>query len=452
MARQLGPSAFGLVAMVMVFTDLANGIMESGFPQALVRRLDRSATDTSTVFYFNFTAGILLYGVMCACAQPIAHLYHEPQLSGIIPLLSLVLPVNALAIMQKVELTSALNFRSQAATSLCGAIAGGTVGLVMTFRGAGLMSIVWFQLVKASIECVALWVVGPWRPKLVFSGKAFRSLFSFGSRLALAGVINSIYNNTVQLVIGYFFHPASLGYYGRAHQFTTLPANNLTLVIQRVAYPALCNIRQDRARMSEAYRKLLRISVYIVFPCMAGLAVLSTTLVKILLGEEWLFTAVLIKILCLSFMWWPVNALNINLLQVVGRSDLFLRLEVLKELFGLVAIFLTVHFGLVALCWGLVANTIFSVVMNTYYSGRFADLGLLRQLREYLPAFCYSIAMAAVMLLLIYWVDNVWIRLTLGFFGGVATYFILSRLTASADLRELLSLLKEGLTARRLSS
>lgn len=442
MARELGPKAFGVVTMVMVFVDVAQGLVDFGFSQALIRKLDRTQTDCTTMFYFNVAVAVLLYGVMCACAHPIAEFYHQPELEMLTPVVSLILIINSFIVVQKSLLSINLDFRTQAKASFGAAVIGGIVGIIMVFSGCGLWSIVGFQLAQSAANCVLIWIFTTWRPTWEFSMASFKELGGFGSRIAIAGLISTVYNNGYQLVIGRVFNAADLGYYGRAHQFGSLLSSNISNIIQRVSYPVLCSIQDEREALFNAYRKFLRIAVFVVFPLMIGMAAVAYPLVEVILGKEWLFAATLLQIMCLSMMWLPVHSINLNLLQVKGKGNLFLRLEIIKRLIGVAIIIATVPFGIIVMTWGMVANSLISLFINTYYSEALIGLGFWRQMREYLPSIFYSFSMGAVVMLVQIPFSVSWLKLGVGVIVGVSYFIAITYITSSQDLRELMSLFK----------
>lgn len=444
MARKLGPNAFGVVTMVIVFVDVAQGLVDFGFSQALIRKKDRTQADCSTMFFFNLAVAALMYGVMVVCARPIATFYSQPELEAITPVISTLLIINSLIVVQKSLFTADMNFKTQAKASFFSSLAGGAVGLATVYSGVGLWSIVWFQLAQAASNCIMLWYLSAWRPKLIFSYKSFKEMFSFGSGVALAGLLSTVYNNAYQLVIGKVFDARMLAYYGKAHQFASLLSSNISNIIQRVSYPTLCNVREDKDLLYQSCVKFLRISVFVVFPLMIGLGAVAEPLVYLLLGKEWLYTSRLLSVMCLSFMWYPVQAININILQVMGRTNLFLRIEIIKKVISVLIIVLTIRYGLLVMTWGMVANSIISLVINMYYTGKFLDLGFWKQMRHFMPALCYSFSMGVIVLLTMHFLDNNLLRLIAGVASGVLYYVIITRFTDSADMKSLVGLLQKS--------
>lgn len=442
MARILTPADYGLVAMLTIFIAVSQSLVDSGFSQALIRKQDRTETDNSTVFFFNIAVGGILYGILFVCAPLVARFYDEPVLTPLMRVISLSVVVNSLVVVQRALLTIKIDFKTQAKASLTAAVTSGAVGITMAYTGFGVWSIVWFQLSNLAVNAGMLWIFSHWRPRMLYSWISFRELFGFGSKLALSGIINTLYNNIYKLLIGKVFKASDLGYYSRAHDFSDFPSANLTTVIQRVTYPVLCTMQDDDDRLRDVYRRFLRLSAFIVFPLMIGLAALARPVVLLFLKEQWLYSATLLPIICFSMMWYPIHAINLNLLQVKGRSDLFLKLEIWKKCVGAAIIVASIPFGLIGMCWGAVISNIICLMINTYYTGKLIDMGFLKQMRDILPTLVYSLTMGAVVYGVCIVTPSLWGQVTAGILVGLAYYAAVTGLTGSRDLRELLSFIK----------
>lgn len=443
MARILTPEDYGLVGMVTIFIAVSQSLVDSGFSQALIRKQDRTETDNSTVFFFNIAVGLFLYLILFLCAPLIARFYDQPLLTPLTRLISLSVLINSFVVVQRALLTVKIDFKTQAKASLSAAIIAGAVGITMAYTGFGVWAIVWYQLVNLAVNVGLLWVFSRWRPRLLYSWASFRELFSFGSRLALSGIIDTLYNNIYLIVIGKVFKASDLGYYTRSSQFAQFPSSNLSAIMQRVTFPVLCTIQDDDDRLRSVYRRFLRLSAFVVFPLMCGLAGVSYPFIRLILGEKWLFSAELLQIICLSMMWYPVHAINLNLLQVKGRSDLFLRLEIVKKCLGVAVLCATVPLGLVAMCWGSLLSSILCLVINTHYTGKLIQVGILMQMRDLLPTLLYSLSMGGLVLLVVNIIPGSdWLRLASGILTGIIFFLIATTLTRSRDLQELRQLIK----------
>lgn len=445
MARILTPADYGLVGMLTIFIAVSQSLVDSGFSQALIRKQDRSEIDNSTVFYFNIAVGIVLYAVLFFSAPLISRFYNEPMLVPITRAIGLSVVFNSLVVVQRALLTVRLDFKTQAKASFVGAIISGAIGIAMAYTGFGVWAIVWQQLSNLGVVTVLLWILSRWKPILAYSWASFRELFNFGSKLLASGLLDTIFRNLYLIVIGKFFKASVLGYYTRASQFTTFASSNMTGIIQRVTYPVLSTIQNDDTRLADVYRRLLRMSAFIIFPMMMGLAAVARPMILSLLSEEWLFSAVLIPILCFSQMWYPIHAINLNLLQVKGRSDLFLKLEIIKKILILIVLCVTLPFGLIPMCWGSLFNSIVCLVINTYYTGKLVDLGFFKQMMDLLPILLLSLLTGVVVYLTVSSIHlNSWILLALGIIVGIAIYTVGAKLLRFEEFDELISIIKRN--------
>ena len=443
MARILTPEDYGLIGMLTVFIAISQSLVESGFSQALVRKLDRSEVDNSTVFYFNVVVGCVLYVVLFLCAPVIARFYKEPILIPITRLISLSILINSFVVVQRATLTIKIDFKTQAKASFIASIASGAVGISLAKIGYGVWSIVWYQLTNLAVNVGLLWVFSKWRPKMMFSWKSFHELFGFGSKLALSGIIDTLYRNIYLILIGKVFSAADLGYYTRAHQFADFPSSNVSSIIQRVTYPVLCTLQNENDRLREVYRKFLRLSAFIIFPLMTGLAAVAHPFITIVLTDKWDFAAVLLQIICFSMMWYPIHSINLNLLQVKGRSDLFLKLEIYKKIVGATIICITVPFGLIVMCLGSILTSILSLIINTYYTGKLIDVGFIRQMKDLFPIFILSLFIGVCVFMTITYIPmSAGLALSGGVIEGVLLYTILSKLFRFPEFTELLSIIQ----------
>lgn len=443
MARMLTPNDYGLVGMLAIFIAVSQSLVDSGFSQALIRKQDRTETDNSTVFYFNLVVGLLLYGVLFTVAPLIADFYNEPQLILITRVIGFSVLFNSLVVVQRALLTIKIDFKTQAKAALTAAITSGVIGIWMASSGYGVWSIVAQQLINLGINTLLLWMLSHWRPKWIYSWKSFHELFGFGSKLLASGLIDTIYRNIYLIVIGKVFSASDLGYYTRAHQFTDFPSSNLTGIIQRVTYPILCSIQDEDERLADVYRRFLRISAFVIFPLMMGLAAVAEPLVLSLLKEQWLFAATLLSIICFQMMWYPIHAINLNLLQVKGRSDLFLKLEIYKKIVGVVILCITIPLGLVAMCIGAFFSSMIALIINTYYTGQLIHVGYFRQMRDLMPIFLLSVSMGVVVYLAINTLDiHPIAQLGIGIVIGSLYYVLLALLFNFTESKELLQLLK----------
>lgn len=438
MARMLTPSDYGLIGMLAIFIAISQSLIDSGFSQALIRKQDRTEIDNSTVFYFNIGVGIILYLILFLCAPLIASFYNEPILEPLTKVIGLGLVFNSLSVVQRALFTVKLDFKTQAKASLIGAIVSGAIGIYTAYAGYGVWSIVYLQISNYAITVLLLWIFSKWRPQWCYSWKSFKELFSFGSKLMLSGLLDTLFNNVYLLVIGKFFKASDLGYYTRAAQFSDFASANVTGIFQRVTYPVLCEIQNDDVRLHDAYQRMLRMSAFVIFPLMMGLAAVAKPMILTILTEKWLFSSVLLQILCFSYMWYPIHAINLNLLKVKGRSDLFLKLEIIKKIIGVIIICITVPFGLIAMCIGGIFSSIICLFINTRYTGMLINLGFLSQMKDLLPCLLLSLAMGAIVYAVVTFIPMPPVAaLIVGIAVGIVFYTLSSKILRFPEFAEI---------------
>lgn len=442
MSRLLSQAEYGLVGMIMIFIDIAQGLVDSGVSQALIRKQDRNAVDSSTAFYFNLAISVALYLILYFGAPLIASFYGQPELIPLVRVVSLSILINAFVVVQKALLSVNIDFKTQTKASVSGAVVSGIVGISLAVFGFGVWSIVAFQLSNFVITGILIWVYSAWRPIWSFSYASFKSMYRFGINLTLAGILNTIYKDLYLVIIGKVYKASALGAYTRAHQFAALPSSNINNIIIRVAYPVLCRYQNDREQLAEKFMHLVRLTAFAVIPMMTGLAVLATPLVEALMGEKWHLAGTLLTIMSFSLMWIPMDSLNVTMLQVLGRTDLFLRIEVVKKIIGIAIIAVSVPLGLYALCWGQVLCQIIVLAIDCYYTWKYLHCGFWRQIKAIFPTIRYTLLMTAVIILSISWIDWNLLRVIVGTSCGIMCYFASAGVSGSRELKELRSLLR----------
>lgn len=447
LARILTPQDYGLVGMIMVFVMVAISLVDSGFSQALIRKKDRNEVDDSTTFYFNIVIGLLLYVIMWFLAPVVSRFYNEPRLLWLTRFICIGIVCNSFSVVQRALLSIEINFKKQAIASFFGAISGGAIGIGMAYAGWGCWALVCYHIFNLGINSAMLWVLSTWRPKWTFSWTSFRILFSFGSKLAVSGLIHTLYVNGVNLVIGKVYKAADLGFYTRAQQFSVFLSSNIGGILQRVSYPVLCRFQDDDEKLREKFTTILRLSSFISFCLTMILIGVAKPMVVMLIGEKWLPAVRLLQILGFGYMWGTVYSLNLNILLVKGRSDLYLKLEIIKKIFFVAVLAALVPFGMIPLCIGIVVNSLIEVFVNSFYTKKLIGLSLWQQLRQLAPSIFYSLSMFPIILLTtIYFPGSDFIKFSVGIFIGLVYFISISYVTGSRDLKYLLSLIKKKST------
>lgn len=442
MARLLTPKDYGLIGMLAIFLAVAQSLIDSGFSQALIRKQNRTDVDNSTVFYFNIIVSCSLYLILFITAPFVADFYNQPELTSVMRVVCLGVILNSLAVVQRALLTVRIDFKTQAKASLSAAVISGCIGIVLAYSGFGVWALVVQQLLNLSVNTLLLWIFSKWRPIAVFSWDSFHELFAFGSKMLASGLLDTLYRNIYPIVIGKLFSASSLGHYTRAQQFSEFPSSNITGIIQRVTYPVLCGIQDDMERLTNVYRKFLKLSAFIIFPLMIGLSAVALPFVDIILGVQWSFCGQLLQIICFAMMWYPIHSINLNLLQVKGRSDLFLRLEIIKKILGITVLCITAPFGLIVMCYGQIFNSIVALAINTYYTGKLINVGFIRQMKDLLPTILLSLTMFGTILLVNGFIESNMYRLIIGIMVGIVVYVSGSYIFKFKELQTLFSLIR----------
>lgn len=442
LARLLTPNDYGMIAMLTIFIAVSQTFIDSGFGNALIRKLDRTEADKATVFFFNIFMAMACYGIIFLSAPLIAQFYSMPELTDILRILAINLIIQAFGSIQHLNLTIDLNFKALAKVTFIGAIVGGTAGLICAYNGLGVWSLVVQQMATTSCRVILFWVLVHWRPKTFFNKSSFKNMFGFGSKLLASGLLNTLYDNIYDLIIGKAFAAATLGNYSRASHFANFPSSNITGIFQRVTYPVLSKIQDDPDKLRKGYLKFLNMATLVIFPLMIGLAALAKPFILLILTDKWFDVILILQIICIAQMWYPVHAINLNILQVMGRSDLFLKLEIIKKIEGITVLCITLPFGIIAMCFGQWFNAIFGLVVNTYYSGKLLNAGLLPQIKMYIPTLLNSLVMGAICLGVTQTLpeQEYALQLGVGFAAGVIYYIASNCIFNRETVKELLEL------------
>ena len=428
MARLLMPADYGLVGILYVYTAICTTVTNGGFSAALIQNTKRNESDYSTVFFFNMSVSVALALLLWGLSPLLATFYGQPLLENLTKVMALPVVINALCLVQRTRLTIQLDFKLLAKIGVAAAIVQGTAGVVMAYADCGVWAIAWAQVAGAATSCLLCWVLSGWRPQRRFSAQAFRRMFGYGSKLLTSSLIDTLWNNIYPLIIGKFYPPASLAYFTRAHGYAALPATTISDVISRVTFPILSEMQTDRERLHRLYNQMLLLTAFFMFPLMAGIATLADPLIRLMLTDKWAGCVTYLQILCLAMMLYPVHALNLTLLKVTGRSDLFLRLEMWKKALGVIVLAATLPMGVKAMCWGMLVLSVASLLFNTHYTGQFLQLGILAQIKFCLPIAGIAALSAACAYGAMRLAAGLWLQLLGGAVAGAAVYGLLSRL------------------------
>lgn len=426
LARILMPEDFGMIAMLTVFIQFSQAFIDSGFTNALIQRKDRTNVDFCTVFYFNFVVACILYVILYISAPWIAEFYNMPPLTKIARILGINLVVGALASVHRTKLSIDLRFKVQSIISFLAVIISGVISILMAYNGFGIWALVFQSIISLTLQTILLFILGThWIPSLVFSVYSFKKLFAYSSKILGSSLISLLYRNLYPIVIGKKFSAVELGYYSRADLFSTMPTSSITLILSKVAFPIFSTIQDDNAKLRVAYSKYIVYASLIVFPIMLGLAALSKPLIVVCMTDKWLMAVPLLQILCFDCMFDHISAINLNILYVKGRSDLALKLEIIKKTIAIAILFASLPFGIFAICWGRLFYSLIAILLNTYYTRRLIGLPLLKQINDFMPYLLCGVVMAIAVWLLTYWISSMVLQIVIGIIIGGILYTLL---------------------------
>ena len=441
-ARLLFPSDYGMIGMLAIFMAVAQTFTDGGFGNALIQKKDRNNTDYSTVFYFNITTGIILSIIFFFSSGLIANFYKMPKLELIIQVMSINLIILSFQVVHKAILTINIDFKTQAKASLSSVIIAGIIGITMAYTGFGVWALVAQFTAINIIQTILLWYFEKWRPIRVFSKQSFKRLFNFGSKILAANLLHTIYLNLYTLVIGKRFSATDLGYYSRADQFAQFPSSNITGILWRVTYPIMSSIQNEDEKLKNVYRQYIRLSAFIVFPLMIGLAAIAEPFIIFILTEKWRGVIPILQIISICYMFYPLNAINQNLMQVKGRSDLFLRLEILKKIIGITLLFISLPFGMYYVCLSLVVYALINLAINTYFTSKLINFNILQQIKDLIRILFAALAMGIVVYLINYIEISYILKLILGVIIGALVYTFIAWITKMSELKQVTNLIR----------
>ncbi|WP_370559873.1 lipopolysaccharide biosynthesis protein [Edwardsiella tarda] len=425
LARLLGPTVFGLIGMLTVFIAISNVFIDGGFSSALIRKIECTDSDFSTAFYYNIIVSALCYSVLYLCSPYVAIFYKQPELATLLRVLGLVVIINSFTLIPKVKLTILMNFKAQAKISIISVLISGACALLVAYHGYGVWALVVQILCNSGCNAILFNLLLPWRPVYKVTRESFNYLFGFGSKLLLSGLLDVSYNNLYQIIIGKKFTPDVVGQFTQANQLASVPAMTLTNIIQRVTFPLFSQIQNDKVKIEMAYRLTLKLAAVIIFPIISGIGLIAYPLLIELLGKQWGYAANLLSILCVGYMLYPIHAINLNLLQVTGRTDLFLKLEIFKKIIGISVLIITIPHGVLVMTVGLSMTSYLSLLLNTYYTAKLSSLSQWQQCKDILPIW-FAVIFCSVIAYYIGegWKDISWLQLLISLSVALISYII----------------------------
>lgn len=396
LARLLSPPEYGLIGMATVFIYVAYVFIESGFSSALIQRQNCTSADYSTIFYVNFTVSLFFYIVLFFCSGPISVFYKEPQLKPIIKALAILIVLFAFSIVQKSIISKQINFKLLNLINISSQIVSGIIGIVMAYNGYGVWSLVWKTLLNQAFIDIQLWTFNHWLPTWEFSRKALKEMFSFSSKLLISGIINRIYEQLYNLIIGKYYSAKELGLYSRAQHFQQLPSGSLSGAIMSVSFPVFSKLQHDKIRMKHVARKIIKSTMYVNIMAMLGLAAISKQLIVALIGVKWIGATPYLQLLCVAGLFYPLHPINLNIITAMGRSDLFLRLEIVKKLLAIPVILIGALTSVTNMILGMIVTSLIAIFINSYYTKALIDYGIKEQFADIFRSLLLGVGMGII--------------------------------------------------------
>ena len=445
LARLLSPDDYGLLGLVGIVTVICTALVNGGFTTALIRKKDATDDDYNTVFICNLAMSVLLYGVTFLCAPLIAGFFEREELTVLVRVASIGLIIGALGMVQQTRLTKRIDFKTQTKITIAATALSGIIGIGMALTGFGVWALVAQQLMSQIISTVLLYIYNRWVPRLCFCKESFHDLFGFGWKMMVSALLDAVWKELTQVVVGKFYSPATLGQYTRAKHYAKLFSSNLTTVVERVTYPVLSSIQDDKQRMVSAYRRIIRTSMFITAVALFSLGAVSEPLIYCMIGPKWHEAATYLPFLCITLSLYPLHAINLNMLKVQGRSDLFLGLEVIKKIISLAPLFVGAFVGIMPMLWVNIFVGIIAYFLNSYYSGRLLGYSSWMQLRDIAPSYALAIAIGLSVWFLKYLPMSYWIIFPLQIAVGIVVFFTLCKLFKMNEYEEITDILKKAL-------
>lgn len=398
LARILMPEDYGIVALVTIFIAISNVFIETGLPTALIQKKDADDLDFSSVFYCNIVISIILYIIIFLLSPLIAKFYNNTQLTTVLRVLSISVLIAGIKSVQNAYVSRKMIFKKFFICTSIGTIGSAFVGIWMAYEGYGVWALVVQQLTNTTVDTIMLWITVKWRPIFKFSFARLKELYKFGWKMLCSGLIDTIYNEIYGLTIGKIYTSEQLAYYNKGSQFPKLITDNINGSISSVMLPALSNEQEKKEKLKSMMRRAIKTSSFILFPLLFGLVAVAEPLVKLILTEKWLPAVPLMQLLCFSYVFWPIHTINLQAISAIGRSDIFLKLEIIKKIIGIVALVISIPFGITFMVMMRTVASIISIFINSSPNRKLLGYSYKEQIRDILPAFILSSLMCIIVI------------------------------------------------------
>ncbi|WP_271782587.1 lipopolysaccharide biosynthesis protein [Aquimarina algiphila] len=441
LARILLPEDYGLIGMIAVFLAISQSLVDSGFFTALVQKKDVNTNDYSTIFFFNIIVGVILYGILFMGAGFIGGFYETPILADIIKVIGINIIIASTTIVHRAFLTTKIDFKTLAIINITSALLGGIVGIYLAVNGYGVWTLVYQSIVRSLSIAILFWILNQWKPSLIFDRQSFNTLFGFGSKLMISGLLKIFFKNIYLVIIGKIYKAEELGYFTRATLFKEIPSTLVTTILQSVTFPVLVKVIDEDSKVKNLLERSVKLTGFILFPIITTLLFFAKPIIVVLITNKWLPTVVLLQILSLEIIFHPLQYINLNFLNAKGRSDLFLKLELIKNMLTVIAILATYKFGLIPLSISYVMVSFLGFFINTYYTKKYINYSALGQLRDLLPYLLVSVTATGIGFYISEIFNNHLTQLILGIGISLGIYYLLSYILKFKELIEIQNLI-----------
>ncbi len=419
LARLLSPTEYGLIGIALIFTIVLNGIVDSGFSTALIRKKDTTDVDYNTMFITNMVISVLLFVLLFFASPFISVFFNRPELTSVTRAMGLILIFQALSITQVTILTKKIDFKTKTKASMIAAVVSGIVGISMAFMGYGVWALVGQKLSNTLLYSICLWAFNRWWPNGSFSRDSFHYMWGFGWKMMLSGILENTWNQLYQVVVGKCYSPATLGQYTRSKEYATIVSAHFTSIIQRVTYPVLSEVQDDQVRMVSAYRKIIKMTMFVIALLMIFLGAVAEPFIYCLIGPKWHEAATYLPLICLSMSLYPLHAINLNMLKVQGRSDIYLYLEIIKKIISVGPLCLGIFFSIYWMLVGTLVTGVIAFFLNSFYTGKKLHYSSFMQLKDILPSYCIGVVVALAVYFLKYLPISYWLILPIQLVVGL---------------------------------
>ena len=443
LARLLAPEVFGTIALINVFISILEVFVDSGLGNSLIQKKEADDLDFSTVFYFNLFVCCVLYVCLYLAAPFIAVFYNMPELSLSIRVIGLILVISGVKNVQQAYVSRTMQFKLFFYSTLCGTIGAAILGIWMAVKGFGIWALIVQSLFNSMVDTIILWCTVKWRPKRMFSWERLKTLLAFGWKLLVSSLLDTGYNRLRQMVIGKLYTPTNLAFYDKGSNFPAIVVNNINASINSVLFPAMSSEQDNKDKIRSLTRRVIKISSYIMWPIMLGLSACAESVITILLTEKWLSCVPYLRIFCISYAFYPIHTANLNAIKAMGRSDIFLKLEIIKKAIGLGFLMIAMHHGVMAIAYSLLASSFTSQIINSWPNRRLLNYRYIEQIKDILPSIALSAIMSAIVWSVSFLNLNTIFTLIIQVIVGIAIYLGGSLFIKNDNFFYILALLRD---------